>query len=67
MPSSVLINIFVSNEDGIAEKLLLFKIKFVVIWHLLIILIWRTYQHMKGDTSFKNERKDVDVEYVLPD
>ena len=30
MPSSVLINIFISTEDGITEKLLLFKIKFVV-------------------------------------
>ena len=29
MPSSVLINIFISTEDGITEKLLLFKIKFV--------------------------------------
>ena len=30
---------YVSTEDGIVEKLLLFKIKFVVIFKLLIILI----------------------------
>ena len=35
-----------STEDGIAEKLLLFKIKFVVIYSLVIILIWRTYQYI---------------------
>ena len=40
------VNIFVSTEDGIAKKILLFKIKFVVIFNLLIILIWQTYQHM---------------------
>ena len=66
MPSSGLINIFVSNEDGIAEKLLLFKMKFLVIYNLLIILIWRIYQHMKGDTSLK-KRHRRDVQSVLPD
>ena len=40
------VNIFISNEGGIAKKLLLFKIKFVVIYNLLIILIWETYQHI---------------------
>ena len=32
MPSSVLVNISISTKDGIAEKLLLFKIQFVVIY-----------------------------------
>ena len=36
------VNTFTSTEDGIAEKLLLFKIKFVVIFNLLII-----YNHFK--------------------
>ena len=44
MPSSVLISIFISTEDGIAKKLLLFKIKFAVIYNLLIMLLWRTYE-----------------------
>ena len=39
MPSSAL-KIFINTADGIAEKLLLFKTKFVVILNLLIILIW---------------------------
>ena len=33
------VNIFVSTEDGIAEKLLLFKIEFVDFLILLIILL----------------------------
>ena len=32
MPSPVL-TVFISTEDGIAEKLLLFKIKFVAIYN----------------------------------
>ena len=32
------VNIFISTGDGIAEKLLLFKIKFAVIFNLLIML-----------------------------
>ena len=44
MPSSVLISIFISTEDGIAKKLLLFKIKFVVIYNLLIMLLWQTHE-----------------------
>ena len=31
--------IFTSTEDGIAEELLLFKIEYVAIFNLLIILI----------------------------
>ena len=38
------VNISISTEDGIVEKRLLFKIKFVVIFNLLIILIWGAYQ-----------------------
>ena len=41
------VNIFISTEDAIARKLLLFKIKFILIFNLLIILIWRTYKHIK--------------------
>ena len=33
------VNIFTSTEDGIAEKLLLFKIKFVVIFNLYEVVI----------------------------
>ena len=40
------VNIFISTEGGIAEELLLFKINFVIILNPLIILIWRTYQHI---------------------
>ena len=32
------VHIFISTGDGIAEKLLLFKIKFAVIFNLLIML-----------------------------
>ena len=34
-----------STKDGIAEKFFLFKIKVVVIYSLLIILKWQSYQH----------------------
>ena len=30
------VNVFISTEDGIAKKLLLFKIRVVVIYNLLI-------------------------------
>ena len=43
---SFYVNTFISTEDGIAEKVLLFEIEFVVILNLLVILIWQTYHHI---------------------
>ena len=40
----IYIYIFIGTEDGIAEKLLLLKMKFVVIYNLLIMLLCQTYE-----------------------
>ena len=35
------VNIFISTEDGIAEKLVLFKIKLIVIFNLLVLCYYQ--------------------------
>ena len=33
------VNIFISTEDGVVEKLLIFKIKFDVVYNVLIVFV----------------------------
>ena len=55
------VNIFISTEDGIGKKLLFLQIKFVIILNLLIILIWRTYQHNNREVD-DNKEEDMSGE-----
>ena len=51
------VNIFISTEDDIAEKLLLFKIKFVVIFYLLIIYRMNLVIRLRTGFSHLREHK----------
>ena len=53
MPFSVNI----STEDGLAEKLLISEIKYVVIFNLLIFLVWRTYKPINRCSAGQIQRK----------